>query len=306
MTELKKTLIKTGKIETELKYSIPYESKAVILIVHGMMEHSKRYSILADFILENSLGYACFDLPGHGIKELNSGQLGNWPEKGFEICADIISDIVEFLKEKHGKPVIILGHSMGAFLTIKVISEQGHKFKGCILSGTNDMDSIIFLKAGIILASIVSFFKGSDYKSSLLYNMAFGSFNNKINPVRTKFDWLTRDEERVDNYINDSSCGFTASARMFLELAKMMMEIFKRENIDSIPDELPILIFSGEKDPVGKYGTGPVKFRDRLKASGKRNVALKLYSDARHECINEINRDEVFLDIIRFCKEIAF
>jgi alpha-beta hydrolase superfamily lysophospholipase len=302
---LKKTLIKTGNWKTELNYSIPDESKAVILIIHGMMEHSKRYSILADFLLENSLGYACFDLPGHGIKELNSGQLGNWPEKGFELCADIISDIVEFIKEKHGKPVIIFGHSMGAFLTIKVISNQGDKFNGCILSGTNDADSIVFLKTGIILASIVSLFKGTDYKSSLLYNMAFGSFNNKINPVRTKFDWLTRDEERVDNYINDSLCGFTASARMFLELAKMMIEIFKRENIFSIPDELPILLISGEEDPVGKYGKGPEKFRDRLRTSGKRNVVLKLYSDARHECINELNRDEVFLDIIKFCKEIG-
>ncbi len=297
-------LVIDGK-ETELNYNVPVNCNAVVLAVHGMMEHSKRYFIPSEPLEKGGFGFAAFDLPGHGMMEKANNTLGNWPIDGFEYCVKQVIEAASFIKEKFNKKTILLGHSMGSFLAMKVIGMHGHKFAGCIFSGTNDADSALLLNAGIFAAKTISFFKGKDYKSKFLYNMAFGAFNNEFKPHRTRYDWLSRDEIEVDKYIDDELCGFIASAWMFKEMAALMSLIYKKENISGIPKELPIFMISGSMDPVGEFGKGPVKLKNRLNAAGMENVSYKLYENARHECLNETNRSEVIVDIVAFCNRIT-
>ncbi|MDL0165184.1 serine aminopeptidase domain-containing protein, partial [Clostridioides difficile] len=115
---------------------------------------------------------------------------------------------------------------------------------------------------------------------------------------KTKFDWLSRDKEQVEKYINDPFCGVVCSCGFFYDLVQGLKEIEDKENLKKVPLDIPIYIISGDKDPIGKNGKGVLRLRDRYIKLGVKDVTCKLYKDGRHELLNEINREEVFEDII--------
>ncbi|MBN2884183.1 MAG: alpha/beta hydrolase, partial [Clostridia bacterium] len=134
--------------------------------------------------------------------------------------------------------------------------------------------------------------------------MAFGSYNKKVKQKRTEYDWLSSDQNEVDKYIDDPLCGFNCSALMYKDLSEWLLKIYDKKVLAGIPDDLPVYIFSGCEDPVGNYGKGISSFRNRLIASGKKNVSLRMYEGKRHECLNETNKDEVIAHINEFCNEV--
>jgi alpha-beta hydrolase superfamily lysophospholipase len=283
---------------------VPEEARAIVLVLHGMMEYSDRYTRLRASLKNNGFGYAAIDLPGHGKSIFKDKIPGYWIDNGFEACADEIGEFIGQLNETQGLPVILFGHSMGSFLTKGVVAKYGSFIAGCVLSGTNDRQPGLLLLSGKISASIIIRLKGADHKSKFLHKMAFGSFNNKIKPKRTAYDWLSTDSVEVDKYIEDPLCGFNCSALMYKDLSEWLLKIYNKNSLSGIPEDLPIYIFSGCDDPVGNYGKGTSSFRNRLIESGKRNVSLRMYEGKRHECLNEINNDEVFGHINEFCNEV--
>jgi len=296
---------KTERLGLYYEANVPKESKAVIMVIHGMMEYFGRYRILFDKFVEYDFGYAAIDLPGHGKTAAEANSFGYWMENGFEKCADEINIFIENLIKTYRKPIILLGHSMGSFLSIGFVERFGKNLAGCILSGTNDKQSGLLIGAGRIFSSVIMKRKNPQYKSQFLHNMAFGSYNKKIKDNETDSDWLSTDSDEVEKYMNDPMCGFICSAELYKDLSGWLGIIYKKNELGKIPADLPIYIFSGSEDPVGNYGKGVVAFRNRLVDSGHENVVMKLYEGKRHECLNETNREEVMDDIIVFCNGIV-
>lgn len=269
--------------------------KGILLVSHGLAEHSQRYYKLCKFMHNHNIQTYVINHLGHGPF---TDKLGVWPENGFFECVNNMDSLVEYIKKTHpNKKISLLGHSMGSFMSLGYIEKYGEKIDLCILSGTNDSQPALTLMAGKLISSIISIFNDRDKASKLLDNMSFGSFNKKFAPNRTKFDWLSKDNKEVDKYINDPLCGFISSAGLFHDFLDGLSKIYSKTALSGIPPKLPIYITSGSDDPVGNFGKGPKSLSEKLVHIGISNVDIKLYENNRHECINETNADTVLKDI---------
>ena len=152
--------------------------------------------------------------------------------------------------------------------------------------------------AGKLVAKLEMIDNGPMYHSPKLDKLAFGSYNKKYDHVRTNLDWLTRDEAIVDQYIADPLCGAMATAGMFHDMMGGLQYIWKTENLNKMNKATPVYFMAGDGDPVGNYGEGVKKVYNRFLKVGCKDVKLKLYKDGRHEMLNELNRDEVYADIL--------
>ena len=276
--------------------------KACIQISHGMAEHAKRYN---EFALElNKAGFAVYanDHRGHGRTAEKLENLGFFAEKDgwFKVVQDMkqLTDIIN--KENPTIPIFLFGHSMGSLLIrTYVMKNNSENIAGIILSGTSGEAGFI-VNAGKFLAKTIGTFKGKTAPSKLLDNMSFGKFNKPFKPNRTKFDWLSRDNENVDKYVNDPFCGTVFTNRFFYDMLTGVSFINKSENINKINSSLPIYLLSGTKDPVGDFGKGVEKVFNIYKNIGIENIKMKLYQNGRHENINETNRKEIYKDVIEW------
>jgi alpha-beta hydrolase superfamily lysophospholipase len=136
------------------------------------------------------------------------------------------------------------------------------------------------------------------HRNQILNKLSYDSFSNQFKPIRTKQDWLTRDEKIVDKYIEDELCGFVFTSGGFRDMFDGLLFITDRNNIKQTPSKLPILLLSGKKDPVGNNGKMVVKAFNEYKAAGVKDIKMKLYEDMRHEILNEIGKEEVYKDIL--------
>lgn len=275
--------------------------KGIINIAHGMAESAIRYKRFARILVDNGFIVYASDHRGHGLTCSNIEDLGYICDNdGFHTMVEDLKEINNFIKEeKPNLPIIIMGHSMGSFLTQRYIEEYGDTVNGAIISGTNGNPSLM-LNFGIFISGIEMRIRGRKAKSKLLDGMIFGTYNKRIHKNKTRVDWLTRDEEEVEKFINDPYCGTVFTTSFFYDLMKGLKITHKEENLNKIPKSLPILIFSGDADPVGRYGKGVDNLINLYKSLGIKNLHYKIYKDGRHEMLNEINKDEVFEDIINW------
>ncbi len=273
----------------------------VFVAATGLAEHAMRYYRLSEFLKNHNVQLYCIDHPGQGSF---TKDLGVWKEDGFNTCVDNLNTLVQHAKKDNPeKKVILFGHSMGSFISLAYIQKYSD-VDACILSGTNDKQAYLLLKVAIGLAKMQKFFVGRDKKSKLLNTLSFGQFNKQFAPNRTEFDWLSTDDEEVDLYVKDPLCGFVPTVGLFHDLFQAFGHIYRPENIEKIPKDLPIYLFAGSKDPVGANGKGPTSLSERLKGAGIKNVSLKIYENYRHECLNEKGNDIVMKDIYNFCTTI--
>ncbi|WP_291567444.1 MULTISPECIES: alpha/beta hydrolase [unclassified Clostridium] len=275
--------------------------KGIINIAHGMAESGIRYERFAKTLVDNGFIVYAGEHRGHGLTCSNIEDLGYICDNdGFHTMVEDLKEINNFIKEENlNLPIIIMGHSMGSFLAQRYIEEYGDTVNGAIISGTNGNPGLI-LNFGIFISSIEMRIRGRKAKSKLLDGMIFGTYNKRIHKNKTRVDWLTRDEEEVEKFINDPYCGTVFTTSFFNDLMKGLKVIHKEENLNKIPKNLPILIFSGDADPVGRYGKGLDNLINLYKSLGIKNLHYKIYKDGRHEMLNEINKDEVFEDIINW------
>ena len=273
--------------------------KGAIQIAHGMAEHAARYERFADALTK--VGYALYanDHRGHGKTAGSLDRVGYFAdEKGWEkVVVDMHTLTGIIKKECPKKPFFLFGHSMGSFLSRNYAMRYANELTGLVLSGTGGDPGAIG-KIGLFIATIEAKIKGKKAKSNILTKLSFGAFNNAFKPNRTDYDWLSRDNAEVNKYISDPWCGAVCTAGFFCDLLGGIGYINIKENIAKIPKSLPIYIFSGAKDPVGANTKGVSQVCNALKDAGIGDVTLKFYEDARHETLNEINRDEVFNDVI--------
>ncbi len=273
--------------------------KGVVQLAHGMAEHIARYEGFAKYLNDN--GYAVYgnDHRGHGKTAGIMDNVGYFADNdGFKKVVMDMFRLTRIIKEKHPDlPVYLFGHSMGSLLSRSYICEHSEELQAVILSGTMGNPGLLG-KVGIMIAKLESLIKGRKAKSPMLDKMSFGKFNTAFKPNRTDFDWLSRDNEEVDKYVSDPYCGVVFTAGFFVDMLSGLNEVFKPSSVQKIPKDLPVFLFSGDKDPVGdnKKGVEGV-YQSYLKAD-IRDVTLKFYPEGRHEMLNETNRDEVFSDVV--------
>lgn len=268
------------------------EVRAILLIFHGMAEHSERYSDFAEFM--NHQGFAVFapDHRGHGLTAASLDNLGYFSiENGWnKVVQDLIS-LKEIAQGEHReKPLFLLAHSMGSFLARDMLSREGESFSGVILSGTGYVAPLLARVMRSIASMEIKRF-GDRHPSQRLNGLSFGTYNRKFKPVRTEFDWLSRDEEQVDKYIADDYCGFICTSGLYNDLAGGLSRIADPNQLQGTPKDLPLLLYSGDQDPLYPGVSKVMKLYRKL---GMTRLELKTNPGGRHESLNETNRSEVY------------
>lgn len=275
------------------------DPKAALVISHGMVEHPARYDDLAAFLTANRIAvYGIYHI-GHGPDAATLNHMG---PGDFDRCVDHLHALVELAAAETGLPVILLGHSMGSFLSQLYVTRY-RGLAGLILSGSTKASPVA--KAGAVLATVLSALSADKTRPSPFMNtMAFGAYNKAFPNPRTDFDWLSRDEEQVDRYIADPLCGGICSISFYQNLTCGMAQMGKPDRIRNVPKELPIYIQGGSMDPVSDMGKGLYALRDQYTALGLSRVELTVYEGARHEIFNEINRQEVYRNTLAFIESL--
>lgn len=273
-------------------------SMCILQIIHGMAEYIERYDEFAENMAQKGILVVGEDHLGHGKSVGENGTYGYFCER--DAATVVVRDshrLKKMIQEQYpGVPYIILGHSMGSFILRNYLCRYGTGIQAAVIVGTG-MQPKAVLAAGKAVAAVQKLFKDSKYPSSLLNAIAFGGYNKRIKGNRTVMDWLTKDEKIVDAYIQDPLCGFTFTVNGFQTIFELVSRLYKSENLEKIPKELPVLFMSGADDPVGDYGKGVNKACRSLADAGMKRVQMKLYSDDRHEILNETDRAKIYEDI---------
>lgn len=274
------------------------EIRAVVQIVHGVVEHMGRYGAFARFLADRGYLVVGGDHLGHG-KTVDDGKYGYLGRKnGWTLAtADVRSLRVLMGERCPGVPYFLFGHSMGSFLVRTYLCAYPGTVSGAILSGTGQ-EKAALVAAGRALASAVCALKGPDTVSDLVYDLALGGYNRQFRPNRTSADWISRDEAVVDSYLADPFCTFKPTAGLFRDMMEGLQYISDRKNLAMMDPGTPVYLFSGDNDPVGSNGKGVEKVYGYFKAAGTTDLTMKLYPGGRHEMLNEINRDEVCADVL--------
>ena len=280
------------------------EVRGVLQIAHGMVDYVERYENLADYVCARGFALAGNHHLGHGRTAPTEDDLGYFAERDAILC--LLRDMHQMnriIRERFPSlPVILMGHSMGSFLSRLYCERYPHTVAGHIIHGTGGPHKIL-LPIGRALTSAIALFRGERYRSVFVANLAFSGYNSKFDKSEGILAWLTRDTSRVNCRFDDSYTNFIFTLEGYNTLFKMIMTSNSKKWFDTYPKELKTLIMSGDADPVGDYGKGVKYVYKHLLVSGCTNLSLKLYEGARHELFNETCREECFLDILDFLNE---
>lgn len=274
--------------------------RAAVQIAHGMAEHSDRYERFARALTDAGYEVYANDHRGHGRSATSPDEVGYFADAdGFDKVVDDMHALTERIRADHpGLPVFLFGHSMGSFLSRSYATRFGTDLAGLVLSGTAGSAGALG-KVGRGIAVAQGKLRGRRHTSGLMDKLTFGQYNAAFKPTRTDFDWLSRDPEEVDKYIADPKCGETFTAGFFADLLDGLERVNDDAELSTTPSALPILLVSGSDDPVGgKNAKGVRAVGEQLRRVGVDEVTTTIYPGARHELLNETNRDEVTADVI--------
>ncbi|MFD6102222.1 alpha/beta hydrolase [Nocardia salmonicida] len=243
----------------------------VVQIAHGMGEHSARYSHLAARLVARGYAVYAADHRGHGHSM--SGAPGDLGDNGWNLLVEDMSALTTILRELHPeRRVLLFGHSLGSFAVQQYLLDYDALVDAAVLCGTTAVDEL--------------FVEIAAAEGDLL-----GLFNRRFQPTRTPADWLSRDEAQVDAYLAHPWCGFEIDAVNMASLAKLGNERLARPR--GIRTDLPLYVMVGGSDPLNDGARLSDLQVQRYRDAGLTDITYRVYPDARHEILNEINRDEV-------------
>jgi alpha-beta hydrolase superfamily lysophospholipase len=273
--------------------------RAVVQIAHGMAEHGGRYGRVAERL--TAAGYVVYasDHRGHGRTAPGREHFGYFADRdGFTRAVDDLRALSAKIRdEQPGLPLFVLGHSMGSMLVRQYMFDGADQLAGVVLSGFSGRSSEL-ARLGKLLGSLERLRVGPRKTSKILQLASVGAYNLGIKPRRTSYDWLSRDAEEVDKYIADPLCGFELTVQGWLDVYSGILEIEREDKIAQLPKTLPLYLFAGSHDPVGGQTRGGRWLSQALQRAGMQDVTVRYYPDARHEMLNEQNRDEVERDLL--------
>lgn len=271
------------------------EVKGLFHVVHGMTEHIRRYDGFMRIVADN--GYLCygFDNLGHGYTAEDDSELGYIG--GWQLLVDDVRNVSKQIKEEYGDslPCYLLGHSMGSFIvrcaaTPKIWSKV-------IVMGTGSPNPAS--GAGLAMLRAIIKKNGERSYAPKIEAMMFGAYNKHFAEENDQSAWLTNIKEVREQYAADKYCSFHFTASALYDLVKLQTLCNGKKWFQNVSANLPLLLVSGSEDPVGNYGKGVKKVYENLKKNGK-TVEMKLYPDCRHEILNDVCRNEVIEDILKF------
>lgn len=275
--------------------------KGIVQIVHGMAEHKERYLHFMNFLADN--GYACIahDHRGHGKSVRDPNDLGYFYDESGDAIVEDVFDVSKDLRIRYPHvPVFLFGHSMGSLVVRKFAKKYDDQIDGLIICGAVYENPAA--KTGLKLIRRLSKLKGGKANSDIVTNLVDGSFDSDI-PGDLKNRWLSVNQENVKTFNNDEKCGFPFTLNGYQNLLLLVMDVYDDEGWKMKNPDLPVLFIAGKEDPV--IGS-PEEFERtvrKFRKHGYHNVKSKLYSEMRHEILNEVNRKEVYDDILEFIKE---
>ena len=291
-----------------IKWAPECKPKAVVQIIHGMVEYIDRYDGFATFLANEGCLVVGEDHIGHGASVVSDELHGYFGEKGNEwIIADIHKLRQQTQEAYPDVPYVMLGHSMGSFLIRQYITEQDASYAeglaGVIVMGTAWQPA-----AALLGGKLVAKMQGTSKlgkRSKLLEGMAFGTYLKRIENPKSISDWLSKDDEVVAKYRRDPWCTFHFTPNAFYHMFAGMQKAHDIKRIEKLPEGLPILFCAGAEDPVGAWGEGVRKAFMIYSEHSKADVGIKLYDDDRHEILNELDKEQVYQDMLTFIKECA-
>lgn len=273
--------------------------RAIIQIIHGMMEHAGRYHDFAQFLTGHGFAVVAEDHFGHGRTAGDARDLGHLNgKKGWHMILEQIRLVMEHTRSNYPDvPYVVFGHSMGSVLARHAAIIVGSAIDGLVLSGV-EHTSCGLIRTGSLLACGSRLVYGSHYRNRMINYLTYKVFNRYFRPNRTGFDWLSTDDIQVDRYVNDPHCGFPSTSGFYQGMFYGLKSINKKNQLARIPARLSVLILSGESDPVGDFGKGPRKVAEQLQQAGLADITVKLYPGGRHEMLHETSNQVVVGDIL--------
>ncbi|MCL1816251.1 MAG: alpha/beta hydrolase [Clostridiales bacterium] len=277
------------------------QPRGVVQLLHGMCEHSSRYKEFATFLNEAGFAVIAHDHIGHGNSVAKGQRYGFLAEQGGWGFA--LKDIEQVHSGAQfmwpGLPHFIFGHSMGSFLLRSyLLTSAAVGLSGAIISGTGFINNSLFLWLSGCMVWIEKKRLGAKGISPLLNLAVLGKYNRHFRPNRTAVDWISGDNDMADAFLADPFCRKLPTVGLYDDVSKAWAGMASVAQLKYMDSSLPLLLISGNKDPVGKNGRDVKKLYLKLKEAGCRDISLKLYPDARHALLHETNREQVFVDLL--------
>lgn len=282
------------------KWTPEEQPRAVVQIVHGIAEFVERYDDFANFLTGHGFAVVAEDHMGHGQSINAEGIQGYFHGGWFTAVEDTMQLMYDTRKEYPGIPYILFGHSMGSFMARTILCQYPDSgIQGAVICGTGWQPAFALPALIKVIEGLCK--RGYETKpNEMLQGIVFGSYNKKVEHPRTAYDWLTRDAKIVDEYIAHPLCGFTACAGLLRDMMKGICFIEQPENLAAMRKDLPVFFIAGGDDPVGPYGKGVEKCAQMFQKAGMTDVKTRIYPLCRHEILNEINREEVYGDVLKW------
>lgn len=276
--------------------------RAILQISHGMAEYLLRYRAFAEFLTQHGFVVCGNDHLGHGATSGTAAQDGFFaPKNGEEFVLQDLLQMNKIIRKRYPSlPLVLFGHSMGSFFARWFVERFPTQVDGVIICGTGGSNPIGGV--GIAITALLTKLKGATATSNFVDQLAFGSYNKRIEAQKTKFDWLSKNDENVAQYIADPKCGFLFTVSAFHALMVVLQQVNTSKHYTLLPKELPYYVIAGENDPVGNYGKGPTEVATRLQQQNIAQVSLTLYPEMRHEILNEKDATKVFQDVLEWCE----
>lgn len=271
--------------------------KAVVQVIHGMEEHQERYEPVINFLNKNDYSVVSSNMRGHGE---NAKVLGFFKNKdGYKELINDQKTITSFIKEKFNNlPVYILAHSMGTIITRVLLQDNSSAYEKVILSGYPNYQSGAYF--GIFLVNLIIAFRGPKYKSKFINKMSVGAFNKKIKNPKTDYDWICHNEEDIKEYIADPYCGFGFTCSAFRDLFHLVVLMHKPKKYKNVNTNLKLLLLRGTDDPCTGGNKGALDSRKTLTRASFKNLEYTDYENMRHEILNEVEKQRVYDDVLKF------
>lgn len=279
--------------------------RACVVIAHGLGEHSGRYGHVTTALTDAGYDVYVYDQRGHGLTATEPTQLGFFAlHRGWERVLEDLHRVVSHARERHPEvPLALIGHSMGSLLAQHYAIVHGDAVDALVLSGSDTRPGPL-PKVGRAIAQAEMALFGPYKRSALLTFLSVGRYRYAFRPPRTDYDWLSRDTSSVDAHANDPLCGFVPTASLWKDIFDGVIYVAQANNRVRVPAALPILLISGTNDLLSDNGRRVKKLGAAYRQAGVRDVTVKLYPGGRHEMFNELNRDEVFRDLIAWLRRV--
>ncbi len=297
-----KTLQLKGKDDKRFNVSIFDEAEKPVVILqfaHGMAEYSARYADVAEYFNKYGIILAGSDHRGQGY---TAEKLGKTEGDSYHDTVDDMGVLTKYLKTTYNLPVIFWGHSYGSFMGQCYIQRYGKEVEAAIFTGSNCMNALKMVFAGIFCT--VKKLLGKGYEDDRwMVGQTFDKYELAFPEKERPFAWLSRDKEQVAAFVKDPMSGYTMCVNFYASFLFGVHGTYGKGNLNKIPKSLPILLLSGDKDPVGEFGEGVRRLYEIYKAIGLK-AEMKLYEGARHKILSETNCDEVKMDMLDFIERV--